>query len=220
MGRFNVKDTENYGGTGGAGFFSLKNDGDIARVRFMYNNINDVQGYAVHSIEGENNRKRNVNCLRDYDEPVEKCPFCANHMPQGVRFYIPLYDEESKTVKIWERGKKFASKLSAICSRYASEDKPLVNWTFDIQRNGKAGDTQTTYEIFPVEPDDTTLEDLPEVPEILGGVVLDKSADEMNYYLDNGNFKDENTFTKRSDSGSRNDRPVGRRTPANRRESF
>ena len=220
MGRFNVKDTENYGGTGGAGFFSLKNDGDIARVRFMYNNINDVQGYAVHSIEGENNRKRNVNCLRDYDEPVEKCPFCANHMPQGVRFYIPLYDEESKTVKIWERGKKFASKLSAICSRYASEDKPLVNWTFDIQRNGKAGDTQTTYEIFPVEPDDTTLEDLPEVPEIIGGVVLDKSAEEMNYYLDNGNFKDENTFAKRSDSGSRNDRPVGRRTPANRRESF
>ena len=40
------------------------------------------------------------------------------------------------------------------------------------------------------------------------------------YYLENGNFKDENTFAKRSDSGSRNDRPVGRRTPANRRESF
>ena len=32
-----------YGGQGGAGYFSLKNDKDIAQVRIMYNDINDVQ---------------------------------------------------------------------------------------------------------------------------------------------------------------------------------
>ena len=35
MARFNASDAENYGGQGGAGFFRLANDGDVARVRFM-----------------------------------------------------------------------------------------------------------------------------------------------------------------------------------------
>ena len=37
MARFNVNEVENYGGQGGGGFFSLKNDKDVATVRFMYN---------------------------------------------------------------------------------------------------------------------------------------------------------------------------------------
>jgi hypothetical protein len=70
-----------------------------------------------------------------------------------------------------------------------------------------------------VDKDDTTLEDLPELPEILGGLVLDKNADEMNYYLDNGEFpsEDEEPTRRREtrQSESREERPTGRRTPAN-----
>ena len=39
MARFRADEADNYGGQGGAGFFRLANDGDVARVRFMYNSI-------------------------------------------------------------------------------------------------------------------------------------------------------------------------------------
>ena len=51
MARFNTQTAEKYGGQGGAGYFSLKNDKDVARVRFMYNGVDDVEGYAVHQVE-------------------------------------------------------------------------------------------------------------------------------------------------------------------------
>ena len=51
MARFNAHEADNYGGQGGGGLFALKNDKDTAVVRFMYNDINDIEGYAVHEIE-------------------------------------------------------------------------------------------------------------------------------------------------------------------------
>ena len=38
------------------------------------------------------------------------------------------------------------------------------------------------------DDDDTVLEDLPEVPDVIGGLVLDKSKEEMQYYLDYNEF--------------------------------
>jgi hypothetical protein len=214
MARFSAANADNYGGTGGTGYFSLKNDKDVARVRFMYNGIDDVEGFAVHEVH-INDKKRYVNCLRDYNEPKDKCPFCANNMFVTAKFFIPLYNIESERTQVWERGKKFVSKISSICSRYPN----LVSHTFEIERNGQAGSTQTTYEIYEVDKDDTTLEDLPEMPEILGSVVLDKTADEMEYYLDNGDFPENDNNSRPERRTSRNedreDRPTGRRTPAN-----
>ena len=71
MGRVRYDEVDKYGGQGGAGFFSLKDDGDTARVRFMYNGIDDVEAFAVHQIEGEDGRKRYVNCLREYRQPLD-----------------------------------------------------------------------------------------------------------------------------------------------------
>ena len=50
MGRFGVNEADNYGGNGQSSFFSLSNDGEVARIRIMYNGIDDVSGYAVHEI--------------------------------------------------------------------------------------------------------------------------------------------------------------------------
>ena len=74
MARFNTETAEHYGGNGGAGYFSLKNDKDVAQVRFMYNSIDDVEGYAVHQVEIDG-KKRYVNCLREYNQPIDTCPF-------------------------------------------------------------------------------------------------------------------------------------------------
>ena len=76
MAKFNADTVDKYGGHGGAGYFSLKNDKDVARVRFLYNSADDIEGYAVHEVEIDG-KKRYVNCLREYNQPLDTCPFCA-----------------------------------------------------------------------------------------------------------------------------------------------
>lgn len=223
MARFNTQDADKYGGQGGAGYFSLKNDKDVARVRFMYNGIDDVEGYAVHQVEIDD-KKRWVNCLREYNEPKDKCPFCRENMFTTAKLFVPLYNVDEDKVQVWERGKKFIAKISSICARYPN----VVSHVFEIERNGKKGETSTTYEIYEVDKDDTTLEDLPEVNDPLGTLVLDKSADDMEFFLDNGYFPpdgDEAPVRRRSarqDDEPDEDRRGSRRTPAasGRRDRF
>ena len=215
MGRFNYQDSDNYGNSS-SNFFSLKDDGDVARVRFMYNDLKDVVGYAVHEIEVDGN-KRYVNCLRSYNEPKSKCPCCANDYMQKAKIYVPLYNVDTKEVQLWERGKKFLGKLQSICTRYARQDSPLVNHIFEIERNGKKGDQQTTYEVYEVGSDGTTLQDLPEVIEPLGNVILDKSYDELDSYVRTGSFATQQVPTRRVDTNEEYSR---RTVPSRRSEQF
>ena len=219
MGRFGVHEADNYGGQGGGGFFSLKNDKDVATVRFMYNTIDDVEGFAVHEIEVDG-RKRYVNCLREYNQPVDDCPLCAAKYRVLAKVFVHVYDEETQEVKIWDRGKTFFSKISSLCARY----NPLVSTPFEIERNGKKGDTNTTYETYALETDDLTLEDLPEVPELLGTLILDKTYEELEFYLDNGYFEEDvenaappqrNPSRDRRPSAQESKPVARRRTPAN-----
>lgn len=217
MARFNAKEIDNYGGQGGGGYFSLKNDKDTVQVRFMYNTVDDIEGFSVHEVEIDG-KKRYVNCPRNYDDPLDVCPFCREHKPQMAKLFVPLYNEDEERIQIWERGKKFYAKLSSIFSRAKGD---IVSNIYEIERNGKPRDQQTTYEVYQIENDDTTLEDLPELPEILGGLVLEKSAEDMEYYLQNDCFPPEGTPARRSGGRNRNTeekdvpRRRERRTPAN-----
>ena len=216
MARFKPEEVEHYGGQGGAGFFSLKNDKDVAQARFMYDTIEDVEGYAVHEVEIDG-RKRYVNCLRAYNEPLDNCPFCKAQRRQLVKLFVPLYNLDKDQVQIWERGKKYFQTLSSLCSRYPN----LASHVFEIERSGKPGDTQTSYREYEVKKDNTTLEDLPEVPTILGGVVLDKTPEEMEYYLDNNVFPSSDNLDERPRRRDTNsEEQITRRTPANRRDTF
>lgn len=184
MARFRAEEAERYGSSGGSGkFFQLKNDGDTAQVRFLYESLDDVEGHSVHEIKDDNQKKHYVNCLREYKDPIDVCPFCQAGMAVKAKLFVPLYDVDAGCTKTWERGKKFFNKISSLCSRYPS----LVSHTFEIERNGEAGDQQTTYEIYETGQDDTTLEDLPEAASI-GALVWDKTADDMQYYLQEGYF--------------------------------
>ena len=220
MAKFSVEQGENFGGQGGGGFFSIKNDKEVAHVRFLYNSIDDVSGYSVHEIE-LNGKKRYVNCLREYGDPVDTCPFCKAGKFNQVKYFVPIYNMDTDSLQTWERGKKFGAKLTSMCSRYPN----TVSHTFEIERNGKAGDTQTTYEIYETgETEGVTLEDF-EVPNPLGTIILDKSAEEMEAFLNTGDFdggsapaRRENTSNYQSSNGG-----YTRRTPASgegRRQSF
>ena len=217
MARFNFEDADKYGGQGGSGYFSLKDDRDTAVVRFLYNSPDDVEGYAVHEVEIDG-RKRYVNCLREYNQPIDDCPFCKARKYQTAKLFIPLYNEDAKKVQVWERGKKFFGKLSSVLSRCDAD--PICSQTFEIERNGKKGDTQTTYEIYQTrdKADDMTLEDF-DTPQILGRLILDKSADDMEFYLENEYFPPEDEApTRRSSRRDEDDRPV-RRESSSRRSS-
>lgn len=215
MARFNAKDIENYGqSSNGSSFFRLENDGDLATVRFMYNTVEDVEGYAVHEIE-VGGKKRYVNCLREYSDPIDMCPLCKARYKVLTKLFVMLYDVNSEEVKIWDRGKTFYSKLSSLCNRY----NPLVSTPFEIERNGKKGDQKTTYETFPLKQDDTILDDLPEAPELLGTLILDKTAEELEYFLECGEFPTEQPAQEEPTRQSARrqaptEEPVRRRTPA------
>lgn len=219
MARFRHDEVDHYGGQGGAGYFALKEDKEVATVRFMYNSVDDIEGYSVHQVELEGGRKVYVNCLREYNDPIDACPFCKAHYFQQAKLFIPLYNEDTGRVQIWERGKKFFGKLTSICSRYSN----LVSHTFEIERNGKPRSTDTTYEIYETGKDNTTLEDLPELPKVLGSIVLDKNAEEMQYFLDHNEFPDatEEPIRRREVKEEPvEERRSGRRTPATRGDRF
>lgn len=236
MARFKADEAKNYGGQGGGGFFSIQNDKEVKQVRFMYETLDDIEGMSVHKIKLRNQdgdeKDRYVNCLREYNQPVDDCPFCREHINTQARLFIPVYNVEEDTVQIWDRGKTMFQKMTSFCSRYSKEGTHIVNNLCEIERNGKPKDKKTSYEIYYVDRDDTELDDLPDAPKILGGFVLDKSADDMEYYLENKEFppteddeEEDDTPVRRRESRSsqrseRSDRPESRsrrRTPASSR---
>ena len=211
MARVSFEDSEKYYSGGSSEWFSLKNDGDVARVQFMLNSIDDIPIFSTHKVK-IGDKERYVDCLRNPHDPIDACPFCAAGLPaKAVRFII-MYQHEDQKVKIWERGRQFISKLQGLINRY----NPLENKVFEIERHGKAGDTSTKYEVYPldnVEP--FNLDDV-EIPELEGSLILVKTAEEMEEYLDTGKFpaSEESEPARRGSSQSRSSAPVARRTPA------
>ena len=207
MAQFSMEESDNYGSSGSSSFFTLKNDMDKARVRFLYRDMADVKGDAVHKIQ-VGDKERYVNCLRAYNEPVEKCPLCeSKKYPVQARLFVKLFNLDANETQIWERGKKFFPILSDLCSHH----NPLCNEVIEITRHGKAGDTNTTYTTYPLENSEFDLESV-ECSEPLGTIILDKTADEMNVWLQTGNFPANGSAPSNNNSG--NNGVMGRRTPS------
>ena len=193
MGRIGLQDLESFGGSGeGGAYFKLTNDKEVAKVRILLEKPDDIEDYmkSVHDVEIDG-KHRWVNCLRDYDDPIDKCPFCKekhNRVKKAVpRVFVPFYNIDKDEVQIFDRGKMYIPTLTSFLSRY---NKPsVVAHIVEVERNGAANDMKTTYPLYEVDKDDSTLEDFPEIPEIVGNrFVLDKSEDDMNYFLDTGEF--------------------------------
>lgn len=234
MATFKASEADRYGGSGGAGFFSISQNKGTKTVRFLYNNIDDVEGMSVHKVQAGTTkdgkpRYRYVNCLRNYNDPLDVCPFCASKKyPVQARLFVPVYNIDEDEVQIWDRGKTMFAQLSSLFSRYANNGKQFVNCVFEIERNGDSGDKKTTYMIYYVSEDDSQLEDFPESKDVLGtgnSLVLDATADDMNYYLTTGKFPETDGAGNNTEPAAEmpiRRRSAERRTPAttNRGEAF
>ena len=138
----------------GVGFFSLRDDGDEAIVRIMHDSPATFEIVAVHPYQ-VNGKFRNINCIRDPQEEIEKCPLCEAGVRLSYRFFLHLieYTKDAQgnivaTPKVWERGISYADTIKDYCAEYA----PLSNYIFKIRRNGKKGSQDTTYNIMPANP--------------------------------------------------------------------
>ena len=171
------------------GYFSLKNDEDESVVRFIYSDdeqiYNDIVITHRTTIDG---KFRRVNCLRDYNEPFDKCPLCKAGDQNQQRLYIKLIeytrDEDGNIVatpKIWERPTSYVGILMDKYAEYGS----LKDNIFKVKRHGVAGDMKTTYSINFANPQIYNSELYPadfsafDNYKIVGSAVVDKSYDEL-----------------------------------------
>lgn len=211
MAKFNVNEADNYGGSA-AGYFSLKDDGDSAIVRFMYNQVDDIDGYAVHRIDIGNGRNRYISCLReDYNEPMDNCPLCANRNFQQAKFFFNLFDCETEEVKLWERGKNILKSLIPVLNEI---NGPICGTPIKVTRHGVAGDQYTKYDFELLESDSCTLKDLPECINPMDpkdGIILSYSIDELDTYVKTGrlpgietNSSSNNNFNSNINSNNTN----------------
>lgn len=211
MSRFNYNEADNYGAPKNS-FFGLKDDGDSALIRFLINDINDLQGVAVHEVQ-IGDKRMDVECLRAYNEPIDKCPLCAANYKQNAKLFIPVYDENSKESKIWTRGRTFFSRMSNLCAKF----HPLVATPVEVVRNGKKGDTSTTYDLYPdsSKTDNSKITDFPEI-NAEGLTFQVKTFEELQHYLQTGTFPENDKNTNNDNQAT----PIRRRPALNDEDKF
>ncbi|GEM_PF-6752325 len=202
-------------------YFQLKQHNDAAEVRLLYNDPEEIQYDAVHKvvIDPTTKKEKWVDCLRTHTDPVDMCPLCQSGMPVQLRLFLQLF-VINKLVgadvlpvnrpAIFERGKGYGDVVSTGIRR---AKLPLVANIFEIVRSGAANSKETTYPLtlLPADkPDTTTLEDCGE-PVEREKLILVKTADEMNFYLQHGYFENND-----AEQGAGSQPPVQRRMSANR----
>ena len=150
-------------------FFSLKNDGDKAVVRFLYEGEDDLDWAIVHQVE-IGGKKRYVKCLETDD-----CPLCLAGYKRQLKVFLQLVCDGK--VMTWERGRKFVPVIVGQTAKYS----PRYSRAFELVRSGKPNDPSTSYQLYPLDPDGVKLEDLPAKQELIAenGFVLVKSKEDM-----------------------------------------
>ena len=204
MGKINIEDLEKYTNTKNENtnkdddrikFFSLKNPEETAQVRFCHTDMSDIETITLHTTTSKDGKIRKVACLREYNDPIETCPFCKyasenpnnkNISPLQIKLFVSLaeYTESTNGVtyekKIWERGPQFKEKLNSYLKRY----NPLYKQVFEIEKQAKYAEYPIpgTPEEFPLVKSDLINKS------VLGTIVATKTAEEMNYFIENGTF--------------------------------
>lgn len=196
-----------YEGSGNSGFeekkvpwFSLKDDGDTAMVRFLITDEMDMMNYVkeVHKVK-----------LGDYDNFVlclkDDCEFCKRGNKPSLRMFVPLYNIDKGELQMWSRGFNDIQELVNNLDEYGN----LNNRPYKIKRNGKKGSTKTTYSYFPKEKEkwDKFEEYKAQIPKIVGRnfrYVLELTPEQQLQAIETGRVE-----WKKSDNDSDSSRDTG-----------
>lgn len=183
---------------GNSTFFSIKNDAESKDVRFLYKDVSQIDTYSLHAVK-VNGKHRWVDCLKDPSNPDSVCPFCENGVKKDARAFVLVYDVNEESAKIWERSINWVDR-TLIPTLKCVNSEEVVGTTFKITRSGKPGDVNTTYILILTGTDDIKMEDFQDDLPETDAIILKKSAEEMEYYLENGEFP-ETTESKTEKKG-------------------
>lgn len=200
------------------GLFTLKSNGDTARVRILIDTPNDLRGVWTHWLQ-VGGRGRHVLCLADgesKDERIHKqqCPICkfgrtTREGKKNVKFFIPMLNLDTNEYVIWERGYNLSTNQSFI-NLLTEYPKELYKQVVEIERIGDANDYNTDYvfralsesEVSYTRIDgDLSQFDIPDAIE--SGLVLNKTYEELDYYFTNGHFEGDTPSEESGVSGYR-----------------
>lgn len=191
------------------GFFGIK-DGEEAIVRFVINSVDDFDIYTVHPITvGQSSYpNRRVSCLRTNPktDPMNICPLCAKGEKVQQRLYIKMIqyvNENGKIVPkaaIWDRpAYSYAPQLKSYLDNYG----PLTNIICKIVRHGNGLDTK--YDIIPnlnpqIYNDQIYVKDFSSFEgfNVLGGMIMNKSFEDINQFVLTGEFPNTSSVTQNS----------------------
>lgn len=216
MAKLSLQDSGKYSNGGNTQYFKLENDGDIARVRLLYEDPNgeDLDYYLIHTVE-IGGKKRYVNCTAVQDDgtlDTHKCPLCQGGYPRQEKIFLQMYNESEGEVQIWDRGKNFIPKIVSLINRLGSP----VSQYIEIERNGKKNSQSTTYSFFlSNDVDGLGLQDFPEKQDLLEKFIIDASAEDMESMIA-GTYKIAgSTPTRNEEVVRRDDRRSGSSTRPN-----
>lgn len=130
---------------GGNSFFKLQ-DGQTARVRFLYNLITEIEPLCVHSVN-EGNNYAIIDCSRGPGEPLENCKWCASGNNPVGRVVLPLYNMDSNQIEYWVRSTSWVKGTLLPCLEEIPQNQPISGQTFKIKRTGKTMQ-DTTYNVM------------------------------------------------------------------------
>lgn len=180
------------------GFFGLKDDGEEAIVRFLVDDISDIDILTLHDVN-VGGKYMKISCNREsLNDNPNTCAFCAAGTKMNQKAYIKMISySKSPTGEVmykpcvWERGTNYAIKLREYLNNYG----PLSDIICKVVRHGAKGDLKTTYEIIPnlnkaIYPDNVYIKDVSafENYHVIGTIVKEKTNDEINEFLRSGVF--------------------------------
>lgn len=187
MAEFNFDTVSKVAGTSGrktyepTEFFKLESN-TTAKVFFLYREIREIEGFTTHKVAINSSfPNRHVDCLGK-----GVCPFCNANLKASGRLFVYLYDCRDNKVKVWDRPISFYQDLTRYLS-HAPQGTPLYALEFEVSRIGKGLDTR--YDLFSTcQPNPNFTPDLQKVKSVKGGLVMTKTASDIQYFLANGEF--------------------------------
>ena len=179
------------------GYFSLKEDGDVAPVRILYSRPSDIEIVSVHRVMVKG-RERNIECAKEHKEDADEvCPLCASGAKVGYRIFVPVFDIEENAVKIWEKGGTFYKKLDP----YFMRTDKLWEEIIEVKRHGRGEDRNPTYSLSLITGEyadtdsihDFDIEEveIPDISDANSYLLIKKTPEQMRYFLEHGMFEDD-----------------------------
>ena len=167
MAKYSASEQSAYESVGGNGF-RLEKDGEKARVIFLYEGPESIDGWSCHRFQiGARGYTVTVDCPRQAKDPLDKCPACKDGQSLYTRLFVRMYNLDKNKVEVWDRASGFRTELVGQMSYY----NPLYSRIYEITRHGNG--LQTRYQLQPLNESGLTPEQYAEYVKLAEEAALD-----------------------------------------------